>query len=415
MKRIGIVLAFVPLLVSPAFAQWTRVDQVPAADIFSVFTKGDTIVAASDSTVFVSTDAGTTWTTSAKVAAGVTTVETVRVHKGRLYAGTFGQGVFVSSDLGASWQSFNAGLVGGFADSQLRVMDLLARGDTLYAGTAGSGVWIRNLAAGGWSHHGNVLEPAQASSVEGLATSDTRLFDCSGVNGDVYYRDRGDADWSFDYLMDGHVAGGLASLAAIWTGSSWLVGTNIGAFHSALGQSPWTYIDFGLHPTFFTSFALHAGVVFIHFANPEGTGIEYSNDDGTTWQVLDRQPATFTYEIASIGDQLYAGRVDGLWRRSIANVGVPPTVLPASLRFSIAGPHPVRGEARFAVELPESGWVRIALFDLAGRRMPGGVDAMLPAGANEVRWNSSGLAPGVYMAQLDAGGRTASLRLVRVP
>src|SRR6185369_435598 len=130
MKRIGIVLAFVPLLVSPAFAQWTRVDQVPAADIFSVFTKGDTIAAASDSTVSVSTDAGATWTTSATVAPGVTMVEAVRMHKGRLYAGTFGQGVFVSSDRGASWQAFNQGLVGGFADSQLRVMDLLARGDT---------------------------------------------------------------------------------------------------------------------------------------------------------------------------------------------------------------------------------------------------------------------------------------------
>ena len=415
MKRVAVALAFAALLAAPASAQWTRIDQVPAADIFSVFTKGDTVAAASDSTVFVSTDAGATWATSTKVAAGVTTVETVRVHKGRLYAGTFGQGVFVSSDLGASWQSFNAGLVGGFADSQLRVMDLLPRGDTLYAATAGSGVWIRNLAAGGWSHYGNVLEPAQASSVEALATSDTRLFDCSGVNGDVYYRDRGDADWSFDYLIDGHVAAGLSSLAAIWTGSSWLVGTNIGAFHSALGQSPWTYIDFGLHPTFFASFALHAGVVFTHFASSEGTGVEYSTDDGATWQVLDRLPATFTYEIASIGDMLYGGRVDGLWRRSIANVGVPPTVLPASLRFSIAGPHPVRGAPRFAVAMPEAGRIRIELFDLAGRRLPGGIDETLPAGPNEVSWNAGGLAAGVYMARLDAGGRTASLRFVRLP
>lgn len=416
MKRIAIILTAAPLLASPASAQWTRVDQVPAANIYSVWTKGDTIAAASDSTVFVSTDAGTTWTTTAKVAAGATMVEAVRVHKGLLYAGTFGHGVFVSGDMGASWQSFNQGLVGGFADSQLRIMDLLARGDTLYAATAGAGVWIRNLAsAAGWSHYGSVLEPAQASSVNALAASDTRLFACAGVNGDVYYRDPGDPDWTFDYLF-GHVDAGLESQAAIWTGSSWLVGTNIGAFHSSLGQSPWTYIDFGLHPTFFTSFALHEGVVFVHFASGEGTGVEYSTDDGASWQVLDALPATFTYEIASIGSMLYAGRVDGLWRRSVPNVIVstPPGGPSERLQFSITGPHPIHEEARFRVELPEAGRVRIDIFDLTGRRVPGGIDETLPAGANEVRWHAGSLAPGVYMARLDANGRTASVRLVRL-
>jgi len=412
MKRLAVALALAALLAGPASAQWTRIDQVPAADIFSVFTTGDTIAAASDSTVSVSTDAGATWTTSATVAPGVTMVEAVRMHKGRLYAGTFGQGVFVSSDLGASWQAFNQGLVGGFADSQLRVMDLLARGDTLFAATAGAGPWIRNLAAGGWSHYGNVLEPAQASQMEALAASDTRLLACAGGNGDDYHRDRGDPDWTFDYLF-GHVAAGLAAQSGIWTGSSWLVGTNIGVFHSASGESPWTYTDFGLHPTFFSSFALRDGVVFTHFANGEGTGIEFSVDDGTTWQVLDRLPATFTYEIAAAGNTLYGGRVDGLWRRSIANVSVPPSSA-ANLRFSIAGPHPIHDEARFRVELPVAGHVRIEVFDLAGRRAPGGIDETLPAGPNDVGWSTASLAPGMYVARLDAGGRNAAIRFVRL-
>ena len=381
MNRFVIALASIPLLAAPAAAQWSRVEAVPVVNIYSVSTNGDTIAAASDSTTFVSTDAGASWTTSTKVAAGVTMVMAVSMHKGRLYAGTFGQGVFESNDLGATWHALNDGLVGGFADSQLRIMDLLPRGDTLYAATAGAGPWIRNLRTGGWSHYGNVLEPAQAGNMESLAASDTRLFACAGFNGDVYFRDLGDADWSFDFLRNGQVAAGLASLAAIHTGHSWLVGTNIGVFHSALGQTPWTYIDFGLYPTLFASFALDRDVVFTHFASGEGTGIEYSTDDGTTWQVLDRLPATFTYKIAALGDTLYAGRVDGLWLRSVATVAVPPVVPPASVRFSIAGPHPIRGNARFGVELPEAGNVRIELSDLAGRRMPGTIDETLPAGS----------------------------------
>jgi hypothetical protein len=58
----------------------------------------------------------------------------------------------------------------------------------------------------------------------------------------------------------------------------------------------------------------------VHFANGEGTGIEFSNDDGVTWHVLDALPLTFTYNIATVGDVLYAGRVDGLWRRPIGNL-----------------------------------------------------------------------------------------------
>src|SRR5262245_1635191 len=129
----------------PASAQWTRVPEIPVADVFNVWTNGDTIAASSDSTVFTSYNAGATWVTSAKVASGLFEVEAVRVHRGRLYAGTRNQGVFVSDDRGATWQSFNQGLVGGFANSQLVIMDLLLRGDSLYAATGGSGAWIRNL------------------------------------------------------------------------------------------------------------------------------------------------------------------------------------------------------------------------------------------------------------------------------
>ena len=114
----------------------------------------------------------------------------------------------------------------------------------------------------------------------GLPAGARRLLAGGGGNGTVYYRDDGQSDWTESLLENDRLAAGLAPLAALWTGHSWLVGTNIGAFHSALGQSPWTFIDFDLRPLFFMSFALQGGTVFAHFANGEGTGIEYSRDDG---------------------------------------------------------------------------------------------------------------------------------------
>ena len=78
------------------------------------------------------------------------------------------------------------------------------------------------------------------------------------------------------------------------------------------------------------------------------------------------------------------------------------------LRFAIAGPHPIRDEARFRLELPEPARVRIDLFDVSGRRVPGGTDETLPSGTHEVRLDSRDLAPGIYMARLRAAGRSVA-------
>jgi len=97
------------------------------------------------------------------------------------------------------------------------------------------------------------------------------------------------------------------------------------------------------------------------------------------------------------------------------SVAVPPSDPGTGLRFSLLGPHPVRGEAQFRVELPEAGRVRAGFFDVSGRRVTGGIDAALPAGVSVVPWKPGGLAPGIYLARMTAQGRSASLRLVLVP
>jgi hypothetical protein len=405
------VVAFVAA--TPASAQWTRVTELPVANIYSVWTSGSTITAGSDSTAYVSLDSGATWTTTATVVAGSSQVRAVRFHNGRLYAGTLGEGVFVSDDLGTTWQSFNQGLVGGFANSQLVIMDLLLRGDSLFAATGGSGAWIRNLSStGGWSRYGDIFGPAQATNMESIAGSPTRLLAEAGFNGDVYHRDRGEPDWSISYLRNNTVAAGLASLAGVWTGHAWLVGTNIGVFRSALGQDPWTYFDFGLHPTLFASFAVRDGAVFTHFASGGGTGIEYSIDDGVSWNLLDSQPGIFTFKIATIGSTLYASRVDGLWRRSISSVSAPAAGV-VGLRFAIAGALPAGDQVQFSFELPTGGPIAIEVYDVAGRRVGDSIREVRPSGHGEVSWNAAGLPAGIYHARLTAPGGEAKVRIVR--
>jgi formylglycine-generating enzyme len=97
----------------------------------------------------------------------------------------------------------------------------------------------------------------------------------------------------------------------------------------------------------------------------------------------------------------------------IATVSVPRVDAGVRLRFAIAGPHPVHDVVRFVVELPGAARVRIDVFDISGRRLPGGIEETLPGGANEVRWSGGGLAAGVYLARLSAIGRSEVVRFVR--
>jgi len=400
---------------SPVAAQWTPVPDVPATDVFSVWANGDTIAAGTDTSVYISADAGVTWRHSSKPAEGVVSIFAARIRNGRLFIGTSGQGVFISDDLGDTWQDYNQGLVGGLFDSQLDVAELQVRGDSIYAATLGAGVYVRSLAAADtWHHFGEEFEPNQASNVEDLALGGTRLLAAAGGNGSVFFRDPGDPEWTISWLNNVGLHPGWQARSAAWDGSGWVVGTNVGVFRSDTGAEPWTPSGPGLGILLHSAFATRGRHLFAAFVIVNAVVIEHSGDDGVTWQFLESLPGAFVYRLAMSGSDLYAGRADGLWRRSTATVSAPGDATPSGLRFALVGAQPVRDDLRFHFELPTAGSAAIEIFDIAGRRVADPVRGSWPAGTHEVSWSARGLAPGVYAARLTAQGRRAVVRIVRV-
>ncbi len=112
--------------------------------------------------------------------------------------------------------------------------------------------------------------------------------------------------------------------------------------------------------------------------------------------------------------RLYAARVDGLWRRSIAATSVPVGGDPKSLRFALAGPQPFGNEARLRFDLPEAGVVTLEIFDVLGRRAAERIEASWSSGPHEVSLDARRLGPGVYAARLTAAGTSEVVRLVHL-
>ena len=404
---------------TPAAAQqWTRVLDVPVTHVFSLTALDDTLLAGTDTSVYVSVDGGTTWRSSNRPGLNVPFIQTSLMRNGRLFVGTAGQGVFVSDDRGASWLAFNQGLVGGLFDSQLDVADLEVRGDSLFAATFGAGVWVRSLDGAGqtWHTFGAEFEPNQAANVADLTLGGTRLLASAGGNGSVFWRDPGDADWTISWLDNVGLRPGLQAFEAAFNGHAWVVGTLRGVFRSTTGEEPWSLFDPGLGPIQHVAFGLQKRSLFAAFNFPNAVVIEESLDDGSTWNLMDVLPQVFVFSLASGRNQLFAGRADGLFRRSLDTVAVPGGGAGAAsaLRFAVVGRQPVGHDVRLRFELPEPALASITLYDVRGRRVAPPLTGEWPAGEQIVSLDARSLRPGVYEALLVAGGRRAVARLVHV-
>jgi len=406
------LLAAAALAAPTARAQWTRVEAAPANVFYSVFATGDTIVAGADSVVWTSVDGGASWSASAPVGAPPAAMDAVWFRNGRLWAGTSGQGVFTSDDLGASWQPRSDGLAGGLFNSHLWLLSFAERGGSLYAGTGGAGVFVRPLdGSGPWQPTGPELVADQSGGVEDLAVHGARMLAAGGANGTVH-RNEGGAPWIEMFLDNTGLLPGLSVFAVEWTGSAWLVGTDHGFYRSADGTGAWAFAGLNLGSTIDSRLAAAGGRAFACVNRSSGGVFRWTRDDGVTWGVMETIPS-WASDLALQGNRLWASRVDGLWHRDVSTLDAPPPA-PRAGALAVRGAHPVRGgEAFLGFGLAAAGAVRLEVFDAVGRRVRE-ARRELPAGSHEIVVDLRGLAPGVYHARLLAAGREESLRFVRL-
>ena len=103
---------------------------------------------------------------------------------------------------------------------------------------------------------------------------------------------------------------------------------------------------------------------------------------------------------------------------SQAVLGVDAAAAPGGLQLS-AAPNPASGASLLRMTLPRAGTVRLTIFDCAGRVARELVSERLGAGVHDAPWDGrdgtgAALPAGLYFARLDAAGRQAITRIVRL-
>ncbi|SHK85252.1 T9SS type A sorting domain-containing protein [Rhodothermus profundi] len=169
--------------------------------------------------------------------------------------------------------------------------------------------------------------------------------------------------------------------------------------------------------------------------NPdEGYGEWSFSSDGTAENKVkadDRSaaiPRDFAASTFQAGDQL--AFIQGIWWYSFGeyklvpedpatDIGTitdvdPGEALPATFALAPNYPNPFADVTTLRYTLPQTGPVRLEVFDLLGRRVAVVVDGVQPAGMHEVKLDGRHLSNGLYVVRLTTEAGTATRMIVRM-
>ena len=219
---------------------------------------GDQLYAGTNAGLYLSADAGSSWTKATRPVAGVLSLAAGA--GGRVYAGTFGQGVFRSADRGFTWEAGEGILAEGIVFCLAAVpRDSLG----VYAGTA-DGLYRSRDGGHTWT--------AAGTGLQGLSVRAIQLFPDPGLL---------------------------------------LVGTfGAGIFKSADGGQSWAAINTGLDDLSVRGLAAEAGSTSVFYAATSTKGFYRSRDGGRQWRAFNTGlPGLATRSV--LADPAQAGRVLG--------------------------------------------------------------------------------------------------------
>ena len=248
----------------------------------------------------------------------LSTVSCLAAKEGNLFAGTWGYGVYRSTDGGGNWEQVNNGLpapfYGGYVYSLAVLPSTSGVGTNLFAGLEEGGIWRSSDDGDSWTwvYPGGTLGVHDMSFFR-LGVAGTTIVGGirqSGPDNGVYRSaDNDGGTWTrsnagFATAADSNIA----SFASITSGGTTYlyVGTDGGAFMSASGGAGWTRISSGLPAgqvsSIVATLGTGGGSNINLFAGVGSLGLYRSTDNGSSWS-----PASngFAWEGTGVGPALY--------------------------------------------------------------------------------------------------------------
>jgi photosystem II stability/assembly factor-like uncharacterized protein len=282
-----------------ARAQWIQTNGPYGAKIRTFALSGSKLFTGTSGGVFSSTDNGKSWSRSGLIDTSVTSIITVG---STLFAGTYGDGIFRSTNDGASWTPVDSGL--GTANSYVTALGSSA--SNIYAGFD-NGVFLSTDYGNSWKSVGFSLPNSQTPEIKALAIGGKYIFAGISQNG-LYLSTNSGRNWK-------SVSTAMANStvrALLMKGSTIYAGTDSDIFISTDNGTSWNFASGNL-PRRVNINALASSGTNI-FAATDSSGIFISSDSGVSWIPIDSGlDASQTFTVFTNGIDLFAGTPVGVF------------------------------------------------------------------------------------------------------
>ena len=308
MKNSIVLFVLALMNVNHSIAQWSKINTIPNQDIVALAVYGNTLLAATDSTLlYKSVDGGINWSPILVNNTPIVII-TLKVIDDTIYVGTNSHGIFYSADDGLSW--FHKG------SNLLAVTGIEKFGNNLYTCTLGSGVLIYNKIIGDWVPFNNSL-PSYSVNVNCMLSTSNSLFIAAGANGTFYRYDFIAHAWNEEYYY-GHLSPGL-QIQKLLNNSDTLFAVNGNRIiRSEDNGLSWTNDKVGSHNGY--SRTIYSGINS-HFTLTNvingGTWIQQRSilsASGASWASNEEFLSTgYSYDILEFENKLFLGRNEGLY------------------------------------------------------------------------------------------------------
>jgi ligand-binding sensor domain-containing protein len=321
-------------------------------------------------------------------------VQTLAVSGTNLFAGTT-DGVFLSTNNGASWTAASSGL------TYTQITALTASGTNLFAGSYGLGVDRSTNNGTSWTAASSGLT---STFVLALTVSDTNLF--AGTYGGVFLSTNNGTNWT--PASSGLTNDYIASLAV--SGSNLFAGTGLGVDLSTNNGTSWTAASTGLpNNASVQALAVSGTNLFGATSGIDSAGVFLSTDNGTSWTASSTGLIdTYVYTLAASGTDLFAGTHEGVWRRPLSEMvtAVEETnsnERPSEYSLQQNYPNPFNPTTTIEFSIPHAGVVSIEVINTLGQVVGNLVNEELRPGHYRTTWDGSGFSSGIYFYRLRAG------------
>jgi hypothetical protein len=311
-----------------------------------------------------------------------------------LFAGTYGEGVFVSKDSGATWSATS-----DFSDLSTSFVGnkMISIGSTVLAGTDFT-VYRTTDEGATWLQSGNGIT---APMIQATMKKGNNIY-VGTYGSDVFCSSDSGIKWV--PICDGLPK--ISSIHALATDSTNLyAATDFGVYCSTNDGSSWSAINQGLVDTIINALAVDDTIVF---AGTASHGVYEISKNSNSWTPMNSYLGDFYIHSLAVNNKyLFAGTPSGVYCFPLSEI--PTSIQNKSstspLCFSLSQNYPNPFDASTTIEyyLPQASDVCLNAYNAFGEKVATLASGNASAGRHTVTFDGAELPNGIYYYRLTAG------------